>query len=115
LTITNTSFGNVTATAQIGNSGWYCIYNGSTSHSTPITVTNLSSNTTYRVMVIEYTGAASSEIYDNYASATNNPNNQLTAISGTISLNDNSQISTGNLNQGSHQSNTLEVLCCSYR
>lgn len=46
--------------AQIGTSGWYCVYNG-TSNSTIIA--GLASNTTYRVAVIEYNGATGTQQY----------------------------------------------------
>ena len=59
---------------QIGTSGWYCVYNGT---GTYVSVTGLSSITTYRVMVCEYNGVAGEEVY-NTANATNNPSNQTT-------------------------------------
>ena len=67
----NTAYGSGT---QIGTSGWYCIYNGTDS---VVTVSNLTSNTTYRVMVCEYTGTAGREQY-NVSTVTANPANQTT-------------------------------------
>ncbi len=53
----NTVFGSGT---QIGATGWYCVYNGT---GTSVTITGLSSNTNYQVMVVEYNGTAGSEQY----------------------------------------------------
>ncbi len=64
----NSSFGSGT---QIGGSGWYCVYNGT---STTVAVTGLSAQTTYRVMVVENNG---SNFYQT-ATATNNPFNITT-------------------------------------
>ncbi|ADY52959.1 Fibronectin type III domain protein [Pseudopedobacter saltans DSM 12145] len=68
----NTIFGSGT---QIGSSGWYCVYNGTGSS---VTVTGLTSNTTYRAMVVEYNGASGSQKYQG-VSGTNNPNNVTTS------------------------------------
>lgn len=62
--------------SQIGASGWYCVYNGT---GTSVTVTGLSAASAYRVMVIEYTGTAGTELY-NANTATVNPNNFLTSF-----------------------------------
>lgn len=59
---------------QIGSSGWYCVYNGTSSS---VTVTNLSPNTQYQVMVCEYAGPAGSEQYHT-GTTTGNPLNQQT-------------------------------------
>ncbi len=67
----NTTFGSGT---QIGTSGWYCVFNG-TEHNTGVTVTNLLTNTAYRVMVCEYTGSPGFEQY-NDSTAEGNPANQ---------------------------------------
>jgi len=67
---------------QIGATGWYCVYNN-TAHATPVTVTGLSANTTYRVMVCEYNGTAGSEVY-NISTATGNPLNQTTTAGGAL-------------------------------
>ncbi|MCJ0741862.1 YDG domain-containing protein [Pedobacter montanisoli] len=68
----NTIFGSGT---QVGSSGWYCVYNGTGSS---VTVTGLTSNTTYRAMVVEYNGASGSQKYQG-VSGTNNPNNVTTS------------------------------------
>lgn len=73
----NTTFGNGT---QIGTSGWYCVYNGNGS---AVTVTGLSSVTTYRVMVCEYNGTSGKQKY-NTSTAANNPNNQTTSSPATF-------------------------------
>ncbi|MFZ4707402.1 MAG: right-handed parallel beta-helix repeat-containing protein [Bacteroidales bacterium] len=66
--IANTSFG---AGSQIGTSGWYCVYNGST-YATQLIISELLPGTKYRIMVCEYNGAEGSEKY-NSIEATNNP------------------------------------------
>jgi hypothetical protein len=66
----NTEFG---SGSQIGTSGWYCVYDGT---GTSFTVTGLTSQTTYRVHVCEYTNDSTEYITD---SATGNPADQLTA------------------------------------
>jgi hypothetical protein len=77
----STVFGSGT---QIGSSGWYCVFNGTT-HPGGITVTNLVSNTKYRIMVCEYNEISGSR-YFNTTEAANNPKNQSTcpAITPTI-------------------------------
>jgi hypothetical protein len=78
-TITNTTYTANTAFgsgSQIGSSGWYNVYNGT---SNSVTVTGLSANTTYRVQVFEYNGGAGAEVYFQ-DSGTNNPKNQATAV-----------------------------------
>ncbi len=77
----NTTF--ATAGSQIGATGWYCVYNSNAVHPTAITVTGLSANTTYRVMVCEYNGNAGSETY-NTLTATDNPLNQTTLSGGAL-------------------------------
>lgn len=69
----NTAFGSGT---QIGATGWYCIYNGT---STTVNVTGLTAETTYRVMACEYNGNAGAEVY-NTSTTLNNPKNQLTTV-----------------------------------
>ena len=64
----NTVFGSGT---QIGSTGWYCIFNGT---GNSVSLTGLTSNTTYRVKVIEYNGIAGEEVYST-SSGTNNPTN----------------------------------------
>ncbi len=69
-----------TSGTQIGATGWYCVFNGTT-HASAITVTGLSASTIYRVMVCEYNGTALAEAY-NIAAATNNPINVTTSAAG---------------------------------
>ena len=56
---------------QIGTSGWYCVYNGG---GNSVTVTGLTANANYRVMVVEYNGSAGVQQYD-VNTATGNPAN----------------------------------------
>jgi hypothetical protein len=69
----STVFGSGT---QIGSSGWYCVFNGTT-HTGGITVTSLATNTKYRIMVCEY-NEISGIRYFNTTMSTNNPKNQST-------------------------------------
>jgi hypothetical protein len=62
--------------SQIGTTGWYCAFNGTT-HVSGVTVTNLLPNTYYQVMVCEYNGDPGFEQY-NASIANNNPIYQLT-------------------------------------
>jgi hypothetical protein len=64
--------------SQIGTSGWYCVFNGTT-HSPGVTISNLLANTKYRVMVCEYNGSPGTEQY-NISSASNNPKNIKTCV-----------------------------------
>jgi len=71
--VANTTFGSGT---QIATSGWYCIYNGT---GTNTTVTGLTPDTVYSVMVCDYYGSAGSETY--YTSvAAGNPAIQASGI-----------------------------------
>jgi hypothetical protein len=81
-TITNT-LNNTTYTAsadwsskgtQLGTSGYYCVYNGS---SNTVDLTQLNHGATYYVQVFEYNGPALGEQY-NTTTATNNPKSQAT-------------------------------------
>ena len=77
----NTAFGSGT---QIGTSGWYCVYNGT---SNTVNITGLATETNYIVQVIEYNGSAGSEKYL-LTSATNNPKvQQTTAAVPTLQAN----------------------------
>lgn len=67
----STVFGSGT---QIGSSGWYCIYNGTGNNTS---LSGLSPNTSYIIMVCEYNGSAGNEQY-NSNTATNNPRSQTT-------------------------------------
>ncbi|MEI7420845.1 MAG: glycine-rich protein, partial [Prolixibacteraceae bacterium] len=66
---------------QLGLSGYYCVYNGTGSS---VTMTGLTSGTTYIVQVFEYTGTAGAEMY-NTATANNNPKSQTTCSITLIS------------------------------
>jgi PKD repeat protein len=66
----NTAFG---SGSEIGTSGWYCVFNGS-SHASGVTVTGLQPGYYYRIMVCEYIGIPGSESY-NTETGTNNPMN----------------------------------------
>ena len=67
----STAFGSGT---QIGSTGWFCVYNGT---GTSVTVTGLTAETSYRVMVCEYNGSAGNEQY-NRSDATGNQANITT-------------------------------------
>ena len=56
---------------EIGDTGWYCVYNGADSS---VTVTGLVTNTNYRAMVCEYYNSSGFEIY-NAGTASHNPEN----------------------------------------
>ncbi|MDX9893099.1 MAG: choice-of-anchor Q domain-containing protein [Patescibacteria group bacterium] len=64
---------------QIGESGWYAVYNGT---GTSVTITGLLPETDYIIQVFEYNGSAGTELYlSNTASS--NPNSQATNASPT--------------------------------
>lgn len=63
----NAAFGSGT---QIGTSGWFCVYSGTDS---TVSITGLAANTTYRMMVMEYSGTGSNIDY-NVTYANLNPN-----------------------------------------
>ena len=54
----NTAFGSGN---QIGTTGWYCVYNGT---GTTVTVTGLTPDNSYRIMVCEYNGTPGKEKYN---------------------------------------------------
>jgi hypothetical protein len=60
--------------------GWYCIFNDTTDS---VVVTGLVENTTYRVMVCEYTGGAGNQIYVT-STSTGNPANFTTQFHVSI-------------------------------
>jgi hypothetical protein len=72
----STTFGSGT---QIGTSGWYCIYN---STSTSVAITGLTANTEYIFQVFEYNDSGSTRNYYN-SSGTNNPKSQITLAVAT--------------------------------
>jgi len=80
--------------AQIGSSGWYCVYNDT---GTTVSVSGLKPETYYRIMVLEYKGTMFNEIYTTYASM-NNPVNKLSDSlpSVSFSINDRIQCMNGN-------------------
>jgi len=53
---------------QLGSTGWYCVYNGTERN---VTVTGLTPNTEYRLMVIEYNGLVDNQLYLNETNTTN--------------------------------------------
>ncbi|PJA95572.1 MAG: hypothetical protein CO129_11085 [Ignavibacteriales bacterium CG_4_9_14_3_um_filter_34_10] len=61
--------------SQIGTSGWYCVFNGTT-HTDGIIITGLTQETEYRVMVCEYEGEEGNINY-NVREVNNNPRNVL--------------------------------------
>lgn len=63
--------------SQISSSGWYTIYDGLSTTSS-ITVTGLTTNTSYIVQAFEYNGVASSSADYITSTASNNPNTQTT-------------------------------------
>jgi hypothetical protein len=69
----NAAFGN--PGSQIASSGWYCVYNGT---STSVDVTGLTAATDYIAQVFEYNGGVGSEKYLT-TTATDNPKVQQTA------------------------------------
>ncbi|MCD0489495.1 YDG domain-containing protein [Pedobacter sp. MC2016-14] len=69
--------------AQIGTTGWYCIYNGTGS---TVNITGLTAGTTYRIMAVDYNGTGSNVAYLNTV-GTANPANVTTVIAvSSISL-----------------------------
>jgi len=68
--------------AQIGASGWYCVYNGT---GTTVNITNLSPGNTYRVMTVEYSGTGAGTSYLT-TTATNNPANFNTLTLADINV-----------------------------
>ncbi|MBW7904169.1 MAG: DUF11 domain-containing protein [Phycisphaerae bacterium] len=66
--------------AQIGATGWYCVYNGA---GAGVTVTGLAATTTYRVMVCEYNGGLGDQLYL-ISTAAGNPANFTTIATPTV-------------------------------
>ena len=99
--VANTTFGSGT---QIGATGWYCVFNG-TEHNTGVTVTNLQSNTAYRVMVCEYTGSAGFEQY-NDSTVEGNPANQTIGTYYTVGTTSNPMAGGTTSGGGSYLSGT---------
>jgi len=63
--------------AQIGSTGWYCVYSGT---GASVTVTGLMPDTTYRVMICEYNGTPGAEKYLTVAASGNPANQTMYAI-----------------------------------
>ena len=68
-----------TADTTWHNSGEQVVYSGSGS---AVSVSGLTSNTTYWFQVYEYNGSSTSTVYNN-STATNNPNSQITTAAAT--------------------------------
>ena len=66
---------------QLGTSGYYCVYSNNTSNS--VTLTGLTTGTTYTVQVFEYNGSGGAEMYYT-PTATDNPKSQTTAVLSTV-------------------------------
>ena len=66
--------------AQIGATGWYCVYNGA---GDSVAVTGLAAATTYRVMVCEYNGGLGDQLYLT-STAAGNPANFTTITTPTV-------------------------------
>ncbi|GAB1447959.1 hypothetical protein MASR2M44_09620 [Bacteroidota bacterium] len=64
--------------SQIGNSGWFCVYNGT---GQLVNVTGLAQGTKYRLMVCEF-GGTGADIGYNRAPAMQNPRNMTTILAG---------------------------------
>jgi uncharacterized repeat protein (TIGR02543 family) len=75
----NSTFGSGSSIMTKGPTFWYCVFNGTT-HADGVTVTGLSANTTYRVMVCDYYGEPGSEQY----LTTSNTNNPVNFTTGEI-------------------------------
>ncbi len=69
----NSQFGNGT---QIGTSGWYCVYDGA---ETGVTVTGLSPELPYRIMVLEYANVGTYKAYQ-LGEGIYNPRNFTTLV-----------------------------------
>jgi hypothetical protein len=67
---------------QLGSSGYYCVYNGS---SNTVNLSNLLENTTYWIQIFEYNGTGASTKYYT-ATATNNPLSQKTISLGSPTI-----------------------------
>ncbi|MCF7796925.1 MAG: FG-GAP-like repeat-containing protein [Lentisphaeria bacterium] len=65
--------------AQIGSSGWYCVYAGS---GDSVMVTGVTPTTTYRIAVIEYAGVDENRYYLS-RSVPGNPRNRFPVVGGS--------------------------------
>jgi hypothetical protein len=80
--------------SQVGSSGWYCVFNG-TSHQTGVIVTNLIPNIWYKVMVCEYKGENGSEHYNRSMAASNPATAHAACTSPVASINGPSTLCSG--------------------
>lgn len=93
--------------SQVGESGWYCVYNDTGSN---VTVTGLSIGNTYRTSVIDYSGSAGSEEYFTVAGIQNPANSPvLSAPLDILSVfpQNNSRLATVNTTISVRFNNTL--------
>lgn len=83
--------------SQIGNTGWFCVYNSAAATDAGnLTITNLENSTSYIVMVCEYYDTTGSEYYINNT-ALLNPNSHETTLpvslsSFTVTVKENSAV-----------------------
>jgi|GEM_PF-943443 len=70
--------------SQIGSTGWYCVFNGTT-HALGVTVSNLLPESIYRVKVCEYIGESGAEQYI-VINAAGNPANQQTCTPVAVAI-----------------------------
>jgi hypothetical protein len=92
--------------SQIGNSGWYCVFNG-TDHQQGISVTNLQPGTKYRLMVLEYNETFGLSFYLAQTASMNPANHEtcpvvIPQISGDTAVCENAFISFST-NQGMNE------------
>jgi hypothetical protein len=73
----NASFG---LGSQMDTSGWYCVYKGTGNSAT---ISNLTPNTNYQVIIFEYLWNSGSENYITEA-ALNNPHNFITSVASEV-------------------------------
>ena len=64
--------------AQLGSSGWYCVYNGV---GETVNITGLDPTETYQLQAIEYNGAAAAEMYSPMTAVSGNPVSFVSAVS----------------------------------
>jgi len=105
----NSAFG---SGSQIGSSGWYAVYNGT---STSVTVSNLNSTKNYRVHVVEYNGPYDATTLYFTTAGSGNPATKSIYVGTTIYSNSSSgSDSTGNGTSGTpyktfHKAYTVAV------
>jgi hypothetical protein len=112
-TITNPTNGNTYTASndwslkgtQLESSGYYCVYNGT---GTIVSLTNLSSSTTYYVQAFEYNGSGTTSSYLT-TTTTNNPNSTTTLASNTPTKLVITSINGGNIVQVSPSTFSITV------